>query len=284
MKKILLLAIIILTSCTARIDINTEDAEPRLVIFGLINSDSTRHFVQITRSTGYFSNEEPPAISGAEVTISYDSEILYLTESPERAGLYQTDSICGIPYKTYTLDVWLDFNNDGIKEHYQASSTMPKGPRVDAIMPPMIVPDMNMMIVMLFGEVFHEQDNYFCIYTSKNNEPKKLLEYFAILPDAMINSYENIYPFPYFAQGGIQKGDTVNFRIDDLDAEYSNFLSQASAETGVSMPFFSAPPAEIVTNIKCLTDDIRVSGFFAAYHRVKDLMTISDIDFNFMGM
>ena len=272
---------IIFYSCTARIDIKTNDTEPRLVIFGTISGDTIRHSVRITRSTGYFSNEPPPPISNAVVTISTENEIFTLHEDTI-PGIYFTDSIAGKCGETYTLDVWLDFDSDGTTEHYQATSTMPTGPRVDSIfLSSMVINDFP--ILWLYGEVFSGTDNNFCIYTAKNNEEEGLFDYFAIFSQDMIIMVGNAYPLPYFARGGVHVGDTVNFRVDNLSNNYAAFLQQASDEMSVKTPFFSSPPAEVITNIKCLDSNIKVSGFFAAYNRGKDMITISTIDFDFLG-
>ncbi|MDR1544604.1 MAG: DUF4249 domain-containing protein [Prevotellaceae bacterium] len=308
MKKIiynsLIIIILVLSACTERIEINTDDAEPRLVIFGAISDEIGAHRITISKSTGYFSNEAPPAITNAVVTItSSENEVFTLTEiiynvyRPEDidsltpigtvgSGIYETDATFrAAKYGLiYTLDVWLDFDGNGEIEHYQAQSTMPHGPRVDSIALSPIVID-KMPILFLYGEVFHDTPNNFCIYTSKNNNdnvPLGLFDYFAILDESMIKTFGNIYPLPYFARGGINVGDTVNFRVDDLNNDYAVFLSQCKSEMGMKTPFFSSPPAEVVTNIKCLNADIKVSGFFAAYDRGIDMTTISTINFKFM--
>jgi len=278
MKKYLFFLLIIFTSCTARIDINTDDAEPRLVIYGTISSEGRCHYISITRSTGYFSDEEPPIIKNAFVTLSYEDRIDTLQYN-DLAKCYVTDSIAGKPYETYTLDVWLDFDNDGVMEHYQAVSKMPKGPRVDSIYLSDYVID-RFPVLFLYGEVYKDTENNLCIYTGKNNEPKGLFDYFMIFTPDMIIMQGGRYPLPFFAKGGIHVGDTVNFRVDNLSRDYARFLSQASSEMSIPMPFFSSPPAEVITNIRCLNANIRVSGFFAAYDRGEDMITISTINFD----
>ena len=85
--------VLILTtvSCTERIDIKTDDAPPRLVIYGYISTDTTQHSIQITRSAGYFTTESPEGLSHAIVTISdSNGNIISLTENDTVPGLYQT--------------------------------------------------------------------------------------------------------------------------------------------------------------------------------------------------
>lgn len=281
MKKYILFLTVIFTSCTARIDIKTDDAEPRLIIYGTVTDETTQHYIKITKSTGYFSDEEPPSIDNATVTISHNDEVFTLQYQADfENGSYVSDTaFAGIYGDTYTLDVYLDYDNDGINEHYQAVSRMPKGPRVDSIYLSDYVID-RFPVLLLFGEVFNNTENNLCIYTAKNNEEEGLFDYFMIVSSDMIVLVGNRYPLPFFVKGGIHIGDTVNFRVDNLSNEYAVFLYQAKEEMSVKTPFFSSPPAEVITNIRCLNANIKVSGFFAAYDKGEDMTTISTINFD----
>ncbi|MDR0829969.1 MAG: DUF4249 family protein [Prevotellaceae bacterium] len=302
MKKLFYYSLFIINcslifSCTSRIEITTDDAEPRLVIFGAMSDNLQRHSIKISCSTGYFSDEEPPIIDNAIVTISSGNEVFNLNYLD--SGRYFTDSMRFEYGKIYTLDVYLDFDNDGINEHYQAKSRMPKGPRVDTIMlidtNPVTSEKLDMPMLLIFGEVYKDVYNTFCIYTAKNNEPQGLFDYYMMMSEDFIKTDFGVFTLPYFARGGIEVGDTVNCRIDDLPNEYINingnrwtnayasFLSQCTSEAGMKTPFFSSPPAEVITNIRCLDADIKVSGFFAVFDRGEDLTTISTINFKFGG-
>ena len=96
-----------------------------------------------------------------------------------------------------------------------------------------------------------------------------------------MRSFHKVYTVPYFVRkGAIHKGDTLNIRIDNFNNPYLGFVSQA-ASTGMQNPFFSSPPSEVKTNIRCLDADIRVSGFFTTYSRGAVFSVISHIDFDF---
>jgi len=296
MKKHLFFLIIIFTSCTARIDINTDDAEPRLVIYGTITCDSVRHYINISRSAGYFSDSDPEKISNAVVTISTENETFTLKELSaidvrdngdtiiyKWEGVYATDSVfAGKPHETYTLDVWLDFDNDGITEHYQAVSKMPRGPRVDSIYLSDYVIE-QFPVLFLFGEIFQDTEINLCVYATNHFGILRqgLFDYFMIFTPDMIVMQGGIYPLPIFTgSNSIYIGDTIHFRVDNLSNDYARFLSQAKSEMSVPIPFFSSPPAEVTTNIRCMNANIKVSGFFAAYDRGEDMTTISTIHFD----
>ena len=42
-------------SCTSPIDIETDQASPRLVIFGAFRQDTIRNYISISKSMGFFS-------------------------------------------------------------------------------------------------------------------------------------------------------------------------------------------------------------------------------------
>jgi hypothetical protein len=246
----------------------------------LINEHNDIHCVTISKSTPYFSTEAPPPIIDATVTISTDNQVFTLVQDDTIPGSYFTDLIVAEPSKTYVLDVYLDFDNDGVQEHYQASSKMTHGPRVDSIVLSPIVID-KVPILFLYGEVFDDTENNFCIYAGKSSDEQQgLFDYFMI-PSSYLRTRSYVYQLPFFVEDGIHKGDTINFRVDNLGNDYAVFLSECSEEMSTSNPFFSPPPAEVVTNIKCLNSDIKVSGFFAAYSKGIDMTTISDINFEF---
>jgi len=276
----LLIGIIFLSfSCTAPINISTSGSEPRLVIFGAISEDTVRQYVTISKSVSFFVNESPPPISDAIVTISYDN--ITDTLLPDTlAGRYYIDSLRAEAGKKYILDVWLDFDQNGEQEHYQAESVMPHAPRLDSIILSNIVIQ-KMPIMYLYGKIYDDTENNFGIYTWKNSDTIGLFDYFLIMPKEMLVTTFDFYPMPYIVRGGFSKGDTLYLRVDNFNDEYAYFLDDVSSATSVSIPIFSSPPAEVYTNIKCLNANIKVSGFFAAYSRGKIFSVISKFDFKF---
>ena len=103
-----------ISACTERINIETDNAPSRLVIYGYITTDTMQHSIWITRSAGYFTTDSPEGVSHATVTISdNDGNIIPLAEDNTTAGLYQTAAdVYGECGKTYTLDVRFDSGNE----------------------------------------------------------------------------------------------------------------------------------------------------------------------------
>lgn len=270
-SKILLVLLVTagVHSCTAPIDIKTEDAKPRLAIFGYITNKQDVHKIQISTTNGYFSTDKPPAISDAIVTISYDNVVFALSQDPDAPGMYMTDPFFqGEEGKTYTLDIALDFDGNGVKEHYRAEATMPYNVRVDSIK---LVASKEIPWfpnLLLYGYVPESQQNNLALYLIKNNEPKKLLDYFFIIPDWYFKgNHIQGYEFPSMMKDGIAIGDTVTFRVASFSGDFAEFVSHAKSEAGGSMPLFGGPPADVKSNVVAIDpdNDTPIVGYFGAF-------------------
>ncbi|MCD7937676.1 MAG: DUF4249 domain-containing protein [Tannerellaceae bacterium] len=260
-------------ACTDRIDISTDDAPPRLVIYGYITTDKTAHSIKITRSGSYFATTPPEGISGAIVKIRNSKEEYLLPEDPDTPGLYVTDAdVAGVEGETYTLYVAVDF--DGQMEEYTASSYLPYPVEIDKI-------DLkesdyfdDRIDVLFYGRLPDESDdNYLSFHTYRNN---------IALTDSLINF--SVVDGEYIEKKELEavrctrlkqdeerstlvKGDVVTLRVDAITKEYHDFVMNAQSELYGSNPIFSGPPANIQTNITAVRsgNDIPISGFFTAY-------------------
>ena len=283
--KLLSAFLILLFSCTERIDINTNDAAPRLSVFGYVTNLQGVHTVKITYTAGYFTSEAPIGISNAIVSLFDGTNRYFLTENPDTAGVYCTDPLfSGKEGKTYTLDISLDFNKDGIDEHYRATAYMPYATRVDSVeLQPSLMPSVPNLL--LYGKVPDTQKNYLALYLQKNSEITNIFGYFLILTDSYFEGYDiDGYEFPCFIRGGIEIGDTITFKVKSFSEEFANFISHAKSEVGGSNPIFGGPPADVGTNIFALdkNNETPIVGFFGAFPQ-DEKYTISEQDFSSPG-
>lgn len=272
----------VLLSCTSPIDIDTNNTHSRLVVFGAFSQDTVRNYVSISKSMSYFDTNPPIAITDAKVTVTADN-VVYKLLPDTVAGRYYIDSLEIVVGREYVLDIYLDFDENGVNEHYQAKSKMINTPRIDSIKLSSIVIQ-KLPIMFVYGEIFNTTENNFCLYNWKNSDTIGIFDYLMIMSSQFLQSAGRVYPTPYFIRKGIKKGDTLNLRIDNLSNAYSRFISQVSSESNIKNPWFSSPPAEVTTNIVCLDSNVRVSGFFSTYSRGQVFSVISNIDFSFGSM
>ena len=269
MKKILYIlpvVYLLFTSCTERIDIELDDSFTRLVVYGAITTDTTRHYIELSTTSSYYYNEAPPPVSGASVEISDDvGNTVGLTEV--EPGKYATSPLFfAIPGRTYTLRIELAEEING-NSSYMASSS------VNAIYP---IDSIGLVYQPDWGEKgFYEvtcyyQDrpttDFYMFNIFKNGEllTDTISERF-VTDDAFYNgNYTNGIGVGYLDQSKksevLRVGDTVTFQGCNITKEYYNFIVTLQTETGYQNPMFSGPPANVTSNISN-----GAVGFFAAY-------------------
>ena len=72
---ILFFIIICMTSCTALIDIKTDDAEARLCIYGMITTNNEYQKITLSSSAPCFDNQPNKKVTGANVVIRDDEGV-----------------------------------------------------------------------------------------------------------------------------------------------------------------------------------------------------------------
>lgn len=123
---LLIVFVLLAAGCEKVINVDLNDASPRVVIEGLIDDGPGPYYVRVSMSGSYFGETDLPGVSGAIVVISDDSGI---TDTlPERSpGVYQTIKTRGVPGRTYTLTV----NTGNIT--YTGQSSMPVHVEIDSL-------------------------------------------------------------------------------------------------------------------------------------------------------
>ncbi|MCC8154866.1 MAG: DUF4249 domain-containing protein [Tannerellaceae bacterium] len=266
---------ILFFACTERIDIYTNQSDPHLVIYGYITTDTTQHYVRITRSASYFATTAPEGISGANVKIQNKETIFTLTEDPENPGLYLTEpDVYGVEGETYTLHVSVDFDGNNEPEEYTASSFLPFSIRLDSIQLEMSEYFDDRLDILVFGALPENSDENYLSFQAYRNEyalSDSLINW-GLADDEYIDKKE-LKAVSCFSldleeeQYQLQKGDIVSLQVNSITEEYYDFIWDAQTELWGSNPIFSGPPANIQTNIQPVRKEnkIPLAGFFTAY-------------------
>jgi len=277
----------IVVSCTERIDIKTDDAPSRVVIYGYLTNDSV--FVQITRSAGYFTTERPEGVSNAIVTISDDAErVIFLTECETTPGLYLADpDEYGEEGRTYTLDVFLDESSNS--EHYQAKAYLQHINHIDKVQLQVSEIFKNSVEVLLFAQDLPGQKNIYSIFVAINDSVvNSNIRRFFIMDNVFFRGqyingvacyYLNQDPNHEYRNEILHVGDKVTLNINAISQEYASFVSNVQSEIRGSNPIFGGPPANVPTNIQRINpkDGIAPVGFFTAFpSRYKDTIVTEE--------
>ena len=274
----ILVAGITFFSCMERINLSTEASPPRLVIYGFITTDTTQHAIRITRSTGFFVTDKPEGVSNAIVRITYDGEIIEMIESLEEKGLYvSSPDVFGIAGKTYTLHASVDFNRNGKKEDFEAATYLPFPATIDSAKVMVSPIGTEFLQVLIWGNLPEESSGNFSLHLFRNGVVMNdSLRGFRIFQDDYITTKKfNALPIYQLHQEHrrqkLSPGDTLTVQIESVTKEYATFIENARQELRGPIPLFGGPPANVETNIYCLSSNSKteVSGFFTAYSKYK---------------
>ena len=263
-----------LFSCTQRIDIHVDDAPPRLVIYGTINTDARQHSIRITRSAGYFTTESPEGVSDAVVTISDDEgRVIPLIENDTVPGWYQTDAnVYGEEGRTYTLDVFMDNETT----HYRSEAYLQHINHIDSIDLQSSLLFRQSVEVLLYAQDIGGYTNY-CIFVAINDSVvNSRISRFMVMDNALFRGmymngiacyYLDQDPDSEFRNEVLHVNDVVTLNINAISPEYATFISNAQAELRGSNPIFGGPPANVPSNIRCISpaNGQPALGFFTAY-------------------
>jgi hypothetical protein len=268
------LAVVLSSSCEERIRIDTGASAPRLVIYGYLTTDTLEHTIRITRSSDYFSTGRPEGISGARVEIRHNEEAWPLAESPAEPGAYRTAAgVAGQAGETYTLHVSLDFDGDGQAEAYEASCVLPPAAQLESMaVEPSRLSEQHLEALIWGRLPEQEAVNYFNLRLYINGRLlNDSLQGYSINSDEYLQTkrIEGLSVFFLNQQresSELHSGDSLTLQIESLTGDFARFITNAQSERRGSLPLFSAPPANIETNIRPLTpSDAPVSGFFTAF-------------------
>lgn len=263
--KVLLLA----SACTEKIDIELDSTYARLVVEGAVTSDSTIHFVLLSATSNYFSNQPSPKVQDAVVELTFGNETMQLVENATIPGRYETPiAFKGTIGTTYDLEIsQVDVNQDGEDELYHASSTMTGGAELEKI-ELKYYPDLPASGYAVFMYLYHPAEirEWFGLKLIKNSDIlNDSLSKYSVLSDEIFESgYFPGLPVGFLSDDDPREvllpGDTLTFELNCIDEAYYNFVSEAQLELAGNFPLFSGPPSNVVSNI-----DNGAMGIFAAY-------------------
>jgi hypothetical protein len=287
----------LLSSCVEPFDIKTNDSPPVIVIYGYLTNEQAFHSIKVSASSPYFDLSLNQGVSGAMVKItSSNNEVFNFKELDSIPGLYvTTNQVAGIPGMTYSLSVETDFDNDGKKETYTASSTMMNVVEVDSVE----IKSINLMGYRFYSFNLYAQDTpaedyYFGKYLINDSVVLFNINQLSPMSDLAFNGqYINGLTIQRFwnidekerieseddGDNRIRKrvylspGDSVTFSLCHIEKGYYDFIVQCQKEMNGENPFFGGPASNIITNISN-----GGLGYFTTYagYTVETVVAIKD--------
>ncbi len=246
MKKfsiLILLSVILLSSCEKVIDIDLSSTDAKIVIEGAITDQAGPYRVKITKSTDYFVPEEAPAVTGASVIISDNEGNSELLDEVS-AGVYETSTLQGVHGRTYTLQV------DVEGEVYTASSVLHNKTLIDSLkyeemtaFGPTGGGDEQQYRISCFFQDVAGVEEYYRLKVYNNN---KLQTAFYMQDDQLTDGQSIVYGR---INGDIFNGDSIKVELLKIDKgvyDYYNTLSNILGGGGMQS---SSTPANPISNI-----------------------------------
>jgi hypothetical protein len=266
MKKLIIIFSIFaaITSCTEKIEIELDSTYDRLVVEGHITTDTTNHWVRLTHSKDYYSNQPASTISYAEVHLSDGNQTIELLENPNNPGYYETpEDFFGETNKTYSIDVKLP---EEIAENnkYESSCYLPPVGKIDSIQV-VFNEDWEGYEVKIYAWEPPSVDFYNFQVLKNNVMVSDTIDEWWISDDRFFNgNYTNGIMVGFLDANNPEEkplpGDIITLKMSGITEDYYNFILQLQDQTSeYRNPLFSGPPANVITNIEGAT------GFFAAY-------------------
>lgn len=259
---ILLSFLISIFSCTEKIDIDLDSTYERIVVEGYLTDENKPHQVKITKSADYFSNKPAGPITGATVSINDGNTNFNLTET--NPGIYETDTMSGVPGKNYTLSIDINGNN------YTASEYMHICPPIDSIGLKKYRLDSEYIAVLIYAQEPGNETNHYAWLAYKNDTlvTDTLREVFFSDDIFIDGSYINGVDVQYVEAG---YGDIITLEMLSITKEYYDYMLKVMLETDWNGGPFDGPPANFYGNISN-----EALGYFAVYSIERKTAIVSE--------
>ena len=213
----------ILASCEEVIDVDLNSSDPAFVVEAIIYKDSVCH-VHLTRTTSYFSKEEPVFIEDAKINISdgSSSEELTYTEN----GYFNGTNIVGTEGRNYEIEIMHD------AMIYKAVSYMPLKPEIISVSfsksdSPGILNPYGEMVFTIKSE-FIDNPHINNFYMIRFISDGTMLEKYYLLTEDITNSgsLEKSNDTLSFTESIFYDGGKVEVQLFSIDESVYNYFMQ----------------------------------------------------------
>ena len=278
------LVIVVSYGCTEEIDMKFETGKPQLVVDAVFTDKVQDHYVILTVSAEFMSNDRNPPVTNAIVHLTDGYKEIELDELGSSTGIYLIPkSYRGIYGQTYTLNIsGVDVDNDGVQETYSASNTLYPVSEIDAVgLKWSLTQGQKQWQVLLFTQEPEETKDYYAFTVYINGEliTPRISEN-EIADDKYFNGNDvkSVWVQSIVEEDGdgeltehiLQLGDWVKLEMQAVNQDYYEFIDAVHQETGIKIPLFSGPPANVPTNI---SNGDRV--FFRTYSLTQDSIEVT---------
>jgi Domain of unknown function (DUF4249) len=253
--KNILIALLLVTgvACEKVVDVDLKNADPKIIIEGIIDNSGSPAKVTISKSVSFSVNNIYPPVTGAVVKITDNTGNNYtLAENP--AGTYTNTALVGVPGRTYTLSVKAEGNS------YTAISVMPPPVLLDEIaQETLTLSNQTIIVNARFNDPPGFGNNYQFIETVNGKRNKTIF----ILPD-LYQDGGTIINQLIDEDLKLKAGDQVLVEMQCLDKPVYRYLKGLE-----DLQFGGTVPANPESNI-----NNNALGYFSAHTSQKKTLVI----------
>jgi hypothetical protein len=231
-----------IAGCQKVINVDLNEAAPRIVIEGLITDRHGSYTLTISKSGSYFNQPALQVVSGAIATITDDLNIAD-TLKEAAPGIYYTTKLRGFPGRTYNLKVIAE----GVV--YEASSTMMSHVPIDSL-------KVYKSSFQRFDFGGNQNETHYEIHCFFKDPPEKNYYRIRVFKNDSINTqnyrlYDDQYTNGEFTELRVSNASVGNtYRIELLSLDKSTYGYFRTLEDLIFInPFFGSTPANPNTNL-----------------------------------
>jgi hypothetical protein len=239
MKQLIIAAMTILSlgSCEKVIEVDINAADPKIVIEGVITTQSGPYRISVTKTVNLDEIIQNIGVTGAQIIIVDKTNNIADTLTEVRTGLYVTRKIEGKVGHTYELISRVD------GQSYTATSTIPNVVKIDSISfegGTNISGEENMDVVINFQDPPNVV-NYYVFNNVVSNRRRQSTSVFEDrLSDGKYISEE------MRGQGSnVERGDTITLTLSSVDRQIFNYMNTLYSGDNFSSPTPSNPTSNI---------------------------------------
>lgn len=261
MKKITLYLVLFIAvfsaSCEDVIEVDLDNAPPKLVIEAAINwkkgTSGNQQRIKLTTTTGFYSTEIPK-VSGATVSIKNSSNVVFNFSEIQKTGEYTCATFIPVINETYTLTVISNGNT------YTATETLkPVTPITKIVQNNQGGFTGTDIEIKIFYQDPADESNYYLYKYVYSNQVKSN---FYVDQDEFFNGNEF---FSISQNDELKKDDKIEVTHYGISKAYYNYMSVLVSIAGNSGGGpFQSPPATVRGNIINTTDSANYPlGYFS---------------------
>lgn len=254
-KIIVLSFVLLLTSCTDVVEVDTPDGGNRLVVEASIlvdkNQDTQPQSIKLSYSTPYFAKDRHKPAEGAEVKLVHVKTSNSVDFVEGEAGIYTLADFAPVSGEEYQLQISI-----GDRQYTATERLVPLASVKSMTYEGEVTDSTSDQIVKMKFDDPGDKENFYMItfVDDQNNKPETNTS-----SDEYFNGQEAVFRYGF---DSLAVGTKVEATLQGLSSSYFSFLGLLNEQSAGGGPF-ATTPVKLIGNCKSVTDPKEeVLGYF----------------------